>query len=83
MIEQFLSAVVQWASAQPDIAAVALAGSYARGAAGPSSDVDFIILTSRSERYLQATDWAATFGPIAKSGIVMSPSFPMNGSHKM
>ena len=66
MSELFLSAVVQWATAQPDIVAVALVGSYAKGTANPTSDVDLVILTSHPRRYLQATDWAATFGPIAK-----------------
>jgi predicted nucleotidyltransferase len=69
MIERLLSEVVQWASAQPDIVAVALVGSYARGAASPTSDVDLVILTSCPQRYLQVTDWAATFGPIAKQTI--------------
>lgn len=55
MIERFLSAVVQWASAQPDIVAVALVGSHARGTAKPTSDVDLVILTSCPQRYLQAT----------------------------
>jgi hypothetical protein len=65
MIEQFLSAVVHWASAQPDILAVALVGSHARGAAKPTSDVDLVILTTCPQRYLLATDWATTFGPVA------------------
>jgi predicted nucleotidyltransferase len=69
MIERFLSAVVQWTSAQPDIVAVALVGSYARGNASPASDVDLVIITSCPQRYLQATDWATTFGPIAKQKI--------------
>lgn len=69
MIEQFLSAVVQWASAQLDIVAVALVGSYARGTARPTSDVDLVILTSCPQQYLQTTGWAATFGPTAKLAI--------------
>jgi predicted nucleotidyltransferase len=69
MIEPFLSAVVQWASAQPDIIAVALVGSYARGTARPTSDVDLVILTTCPQRYVQVTDWAATFGPIAQQAI--------------
>jgi predicted nucleotidyltransferase len=69
MIERFLSAVVQWASGQPDVIAVALVGSYARGSVRPTSDVDLIILTSCPQQYLQVTDWAATFGPIAKQTI--------------
>jgi len=69
MIERFLSAVVQWASAQPDIVAVALVGSHARGTAEPTSDVDVVILTGCPQRYLQATDWATTFGSIAEQAM--------------
>ena len=69
MIERFLSAVVQWADSQPDIAAVALVGSHARGTAKPSSDVDLVILTSCPQRYLETTDWVTTFGPIAEQTI--------------
>jgi predicted nucleotidyltransferase len=69
MIERLLSAVVQWASAQTDIVALALVRSYARGNAKPTSDVDLVILTTSPQRYLQDTDWAATFGPIAKKVI--------------
>lgn len=65
MIEQFLSAVVRWASAQPDICAVALVGSHARGAAKSTSDVDLVILTICPRRYLEDTGWATTFGTVA------------------
>jgi predicted nucleotidyltransferase len=69
MIERFLSSVVQWASTQPDIIAVGLVGSHARGTAKPTSDVDLVILTNRPQRYLQATDWATRFGPIVNQAI--------------
>jgi predicted nucleotidyltransferase len=69
MIERFLSAVESWASAQPDIVAVALLGSHARGTAKSTSDVDLVILTSRPQRYLQATEWATTFGSVAKQSV--------------
>jgi predicted nucleotidyltransferase len=58
MIERFLSAV-----------AVALVGSYARGTAKPTSDVDLVILTSCPQRYLQATGWTTAFGPVAGQAI--------------
>ena len=69
MIERFLSAVAQWASAQPDIVSVALVGSHARDTAEPTSDVDLVILTICPQRYLQVTDWTETFGPIVKQAI--------------
>jgi predicted nucleotidyltransferase len=69
VIERFLSAFVQWASAQPDIVAVALVGSHARGTAKPTSDVDLVILSTCPERYLQATEWATRFGQVAREAI--------------
>ncbi len=69
MIERFLSAVVRWAATQPDIVAVALVGSHARGTAVPASDIDLVILTSCPQRYLQSTDWATTFGSLAEKAI--------------
>jgi predicted nucleotidyltransferase len=65
MIERFLSAVTTWAASQPDIDAVALVGSHARGAAKPSSDVDLVILTSCPKRYLEDTNWVSTFGKVS------------------
>jgi predicted nucleotidyltransferase len=66
MIEQFLSAVVRWASARRDIRAVALVGSHARGTATSTSDIDLVILTTRPGSYLDDTGWAAMFGTVAR-----------------
>jgi predicted nucleotidyltransferase len=63
-IQAFLSEIVRWAEARPDIRAVALVGSYARGAATPESDVDLVLITSRPKAYLEDTDWARAFGEI-------------------
>lgn len=69
MILDFLSAVTQWASAQPDIIALALVGSYARGDATESSDIDLVILTSNPERYLDETGWVRCFGPVERQQV--------------
>jgi predicted nucleotidyltransferase len=66
MIDNFLSNVVQWAVSQLDILAVALIGSYARGTATPSSDVDLVLLVADPGRYLDDTMWTARFGPVEK-----------------
>ena len=42
-VSLFLSEFTQWASAQTDILAVALVGSYARDEATETSDVDLVI----------------------------------------
>jgi len=69
VVEGFLSTVVQWASAHPDIVAVALVGSYAKGAEKPTSDVDLVILTACPQQYLQAEDWATEFGQVTGHAI--------------
>jgi predicted nucleotidyltransferase len=61
-LENFLIQVRTWAAGEPDIGAVALVGSYARGEARADSDVDLVILSSAPERYLHDTGWARAFG---------------------
>lgn len=56
-IRLLISAVVQWAAARGDVVAVALVGSWARDAARPDSDVDFMLLTSDPAAYRADTDW--------------------------
>lgn len=48
------------------IVAVGLVGSYARGAAGPTSDVDLVVLTNSPEALLESDDWFCLFDPHAK-----------------
>ncbi len=64
LIREFLAAVVEWASAQADVTAVALVGSYARDAAKSTSDIDLVILTHCPARYLGDTAWAGRFGNV-------------------
>lgn len=65
-IEPFLSQVQQCASAQPDIHAILLVGSYARGTARPDSDIDLVILTDDPSRYLDSISFVERFGHVAK-----------------
>ncbi len=62
-VQEFLSRIRDWAAAQPDIQAVLLVGSYARGAARPDSDVDLVILTGAPDRYLDPAAFPAAAGP--------------------
>jgi predicted nucleotidyltransferase len=64
--EDLLTRVKQWASAQPDITAVLLVGSYARGTAHADSDVDLVILTTNPQRYLDSVSFAEHFGSVSK-----------------
>jgi predicted nucleotidyltransferase len=65
-IRDFLDAFVPWASAQEDIQAVALVGSYARGAARDDSAIDLILLTDQPQKYLEDLKWVERFGLLEK-----------------
>jgi predicted nucleotidyltransferase len=65
-INQFLTDVTEWASAQADIQALALAGSYARNTATETSDIDLVLIAVNPYRYLQDLNWAQRFGTIEK-----------------
>ena len=59
-VEKFLL----WASAEPEILAVALVGSHARGTATENSDIDLIILAASDMPYLQDHAWLSLFGDV-------------------
>ena len=63
-IRDFLNAFVNWVSVQQDVQAVALVGSYARGQARDESDIDFVILTSQPQKYLEDLKWMEDFGSV-------------------
>ena len=69
LIADFLAAAAEWARAQEGFRSLALVGSHARGAAGPSSDVDLVILADDPEAYLRDTGWASLFGIVTKEQI--------------
>ena len=62
MIEHILDRVTVWAAAQPDIVAVVLVGSHARGTASAGSDIDLMLLCQDPVSYLQNVSWTLTFG---------------------
>ncbi len=61
-VQPFLDSLVEWASTQSEVEAVALVGSYARGAATESSDVDLMLLVRDPAAYLADRRWLAEFG---------------------
>jgi len=61
-VSAFLEAFNCWASAQTDVKAVALVGSYARDAATEGSDVDLLILTIDVSKYINDLSWVSLFG---------------------
>ena len=54
-----LASATAWVSTRADVAALGLAGSWARDAATMASDVDLVVLTDRPELYVTATGWIA------------------------
>lgn len=65
-IRDFLNALVVWVSDQSDVQAIALVGSYARGAAREDSDIDLVILTDQPAKYLDDIQWTERFGSVDK-----------------
>jgi predicted nucleotidyltransferase len=63
-IESFLNALVEWAAAESDILAVAVVGSYARGAARAGSDVDIVLIVMDPGKYFLSADWTRRFGDV-------------------
>jgi predicted nucleotidyltransferase len=68
-IEQFLLKFTNWAFLKPDILALAVVGSHARGAATPASDLDLVLICANPALYLQNTDWAHRFGVVEKQQV--------------
>jgi hypothetical protein len=65
-VERLLDQVTRWAAVQPDMRAVALVGSHARGKARPDSDLDLVLLSNDPQVHFLDTRWARRFGPIAR-----------------
>ena len=65
-IRNFLDHFVIWACDQPDVQAIALVGSYARGAARDDSDIDLVILTDQPRKYLDDLKWIERFGAVER-----------------
>jgi len=65
----FLEHVTRWAETRPDLLALGLVGSYARGTAQADSDIDLVLLVDSPAAYLDDDAWAETFGEIASQHI--------------
>jgi hypothetical protein len=61
-IDPFLTAVTAWAEGRPDIRALLLVGSWARGSARPDSDVDLLLVVDAPRDLLRDDDWPTIFG---------------------
>ena len=56
--------IARWAQTQPDIRAVLVCGSRARGEADRWSDLDVMILTTDRPRYISDSGWLKQFGEV-------------------
>lgn len=68
-VAPFLNDVTRWVAAQAGILALALVGSYARGTATESSDVDLVLIAHDPKRYLEKADWVRRFGTVEKQQV--------------
>jgi predicted nucleotidyltransferase len=59
-----IEAARRFAAERPDIRAVALVGSRARGTAGLRSDIDLLVLSDDPDAYLASGDWIAALGAL-------------------
>ena len=61
-VRELLARVDAWAARRPDVVAVALVGSWARGLPRMGSDVDLVVLTTDKPTYLRDESWVAELG---------------------
>ena len=61
-VRELLARVDAWAARRPDVVAVALVGSWARGLPRMGSDVDLVVLTTDKPTYLRHEPWVAELG---------------------
>jgi predicted nucleotidyltransferase len=52
-----IEAVAAWARTRDDVRGLALVGSWARGNAGPASDVDLLLLSDSAQAYRRKPEW--------------------------
>jgi predicted nucleotidyltransferase len=66
-LDRFLEDVVRWAEPRPDLEAVALLGSHARGRARADSDIDLLLISCDMRPYLDDPSWVETFGEVDRT----------------
>jgi predicted nucleotidyltransferase len=65
-VDAFIAGVERWAATRSELAAIAVVGSWARGAQRQDSDLDLVLLTQRPGAYLEDDDWIQELAPTAK-----------------
>jgi hypothetical protein len=63
-VDAVLERLAGWAQERSDVRALALVGSWARGAPRGDSDVDVVLLTVSPPSYIERDDWLADVGGV-------------------
>ena len=62
MVARLLKDLTAWGETHRALVAIGLVGSYAKGTAGPHSDVDVMLIAEDPERLLAERSWLHRFG---------------------
>ena len=68
-VGQLFHRIAEWAATRPDIQALGLVGSHARGTARPDSDVDLVLIVDDPRRYLADQRWVERFGAVERTAV--------------
>lgn len=63
-VEALLRHLTDWAGGRADVRALAVVGSWARGAPCDDSDVDVVLLTDSPETYIDREEWLPEVGGV-------------------
>jgi hypothetical protein len=68
-LQPLLDHVVSWAQSVPDVRAIALVGSWARGEERADSDIDLIVLVRSPDVLVADTSWTSCVGTPTRVGV--------------
>lgn len=61
-----MAEIVDWAGTEPNVLAVGLAGSHARGTATAASDIDLVLVVDDPRALLDDRGWLERFGEVER-----------------
>jgi predicted nucleotidyltransferase len=71
-VARLLEQITAWFQERPGVAAIALVGSHARGAARPDSDIDMVILVDDPQAYRHEQSWLSSLAVNALNDTVIT-----------
>lgn len=78
--DRLIAAFTAWTDAQPTCCALAIAGSWARGAARPDSDLDLIVLTDDLPGWTTGAGWLGALEPWPDDLVFTNASLETHGA---